>query len=312
MHTLVNEKLSQLKGKTVYFEPLGGNNGDNLIEMGSLEVFKRLNLTLTKDSAAADVIVINGSGDLSYHSSNDPIESTRQVSTMLKNNDKPVILLPSSTKPGNAKNMAKAVAGRNAPTIVFARDEISYGLFKEYLPGNIEVLLDYDMAFGLVGSEYINNLKKVSGKNSLLIVERFDKEGATELPLVYKAGFLRSLMPTGIKVILKKMLLNSVHTGTPFVKQCKEKVSQVFPAVKYYGIVAADISLPQNYTFDEFSKTVAQSAVVVSTRLHVCILAFMLDKNFIAVQFEDGNKLSGVFNYSLKSSDKANLWIKKK
>jgi len=296
----------------LFFEPLGGNNGDNLIEMGSKEVFKKLNLSFTNTVASADVILINGSGDLSYHLESEPIEATRQLTIMSGHKNVPVILLPSSCKEVNAVRMAKLLAERVAPTTVFARDEISYNLFKTNLPANVEVLLDHDMAFGLVGSELIANLKKVATNNSLLIVERFDEEGATEEPLIYKAKFLRSLLPAGIKVLLKKLLLNKVHSSTPFVGETKAKVAEAFPAVKYNDIVAADISLPQNYTFNDFTNKVAQSNVVVSTRLHVCILAFMLDKHFVAVQFDKGNKLSGVYNYSLKSSPKGNLWIKKK
>lgn len=106
------------------------------------------------------------------------------------------------------------------------------------------------------------------------------------------------------------MVLGSVHKNTPFVDEASAKVKELLPSAKYTGIHAADISLPQNHTFEDFGNAVAGASVVVSTRLHVCILAALLGKPFIAVQFAGGNKLSGVFENSLTDFKTGKLWIR--
>ena len=314
MHTKVIGELNKIKNKKIYFEALGGNNGDNLIEMGAQEVFKSLGLMLVSNIDDSDVIVINGSGDLSYHNElEDPIDNSRQVKIMLRNASKPVILLPSSCKEENVRKLDTLLKRRTASTIIFARDEISFNSLKTGLSDNIELYLDHDMALGLMNSELIQNLRRVKEKKQLLIVERFDGESASgDVPLVYKAKKLRQLMPGSIKRILKKILLKKVYSDTPFVEQAKDKVSELFPEMRFDQVVASDVSLPQNHSFDNFTKTVAESEVIVSTRLHVCILGFMLNKKVIAVQYEGGSKLLGVYNLTLQDSDRNNLWIRKK
>jgi exopolysaccharide biosynthesis predicted pyruvyltransferase EpsI len=309
-HDQVIKKLTEIQNNLVYFEQLGGNNGDNLIEMGALEVFSRLNIKLVSDPESAEVIVINGSGDLSYHPASKPIEETRQAKHFIKFPDKLVILLPSSSTPVNADRIAGIIKKRTAQTIIFARDAKSHKLFQAFEAPSVEVYLDHDMAIGLIGSKWLNDLTLQKRADNLLIVERFDAEGATTPPMIYRTpSILRSLIPRAIKNFVKKKALTSVHKNTPFIN---EAVKKHFPNVEYQTLIAADISLPQNHTFEEFSLSVARASVVVSTRLHVCILAAMLGKPFVAVQFEGGSKLSGVFESTLEDLPNAKLWIRKK
>lgn len=312
-HKYVTAKLEAIKDKKIFFEPLGGNNGDKLIEMGTMAVFERLQINLVASLSEAEVIIINGSGDLSYHSSDKPIEATRQVSIMLRFPEKPVILLPSSCTPGNAQNLQTALTQRRATTTLFARDAISFSLFKKLEDARIQVQLDDDMAFGLAGTKWLESLSSIPVHQTLLIVERFDAEGATQPPLAYKAPEgLRALIPENIKRWVKKNLLHSIHMNTPFVETSKQKVKELFPNVKYTTLKAADVSLPQNHSFTEFCEEIASSSIVVSTRLHACVLASLTGRHFIAVQFEGGNKVSGVFEQSLASNPLGKLWIKKK
>lgn len=313
MHKAVITILeSHFKGLKVYFEPLGGNNGDVLIEMGSKEVLKNTGINLVPDPAQAEAIVINGSGDLSYHSPDLPIENTRQAKMLLHDLSKPVLLLSSSCTEGNAKNLQTVLSKRQAKTFLVARDAISFAFLKKYAPETTDVQIDHDMAFALANSRFITDLLNMPQSNNLLIVERFDAEGATRPPAIYRAGKLRALIPNGLKDWLKRMLLGRIHASTPFVTEVKAKVKSAFPDIAYKDVLAADVSLPQNYTLEEFTQSVAKASVVVSTRLHVCILAYLLDKPFIAVQFEGGNKLKGVYEYSLASAEKGHLWIKAK
>ena len=311
LHEAVLTKLKELGSQSVYFEPLGGNNGDDLIEMGAMCVMKYVGIKLVPTPEEAEVIVINGSGDLSYHPRSKPIEDTRQASLLMRFRDKQVILLPSSSTQVNAARMIDVLKDRKATTVLFTRDAISYGLLKSLEGPQVEVMLDHDMAFGLHGSKFIEELKKKTSSGPLLIVERFDTEGATKPPAIYRTPvFFRSLIPSGLKNFIKKKTLGAVHKGTPFISEATGKVKELFPAVQYNDIKAADISLPQNHTFEEFADAVAGASVVVSTRLHVCVLAALLGKPFVAVQFEGGNKLSGVFKQSLESFQLGKLWIR--
>ena len=312
-HEAVLTKLNAIRGLKFYFEPLGGNNGDKLIELGALRVFEVIGLKEVKKIEEAEVIVINGSGDLSYHPVSKPIEETRQATLLRKFSQVPIILLPSSCTPANAQRLASIVQGRQAPTILFARDAYSFSSLKELATPKIEVLLDHDMAFGLAGSNWLESWKDSPVNNDLLVVERFDAEGATALPMVYKTPqFLRSLVPRKIKTLIKKKSLGTIHANTPFIEEAAIKVKEYFPGSGYQKIKAADISLPQNHSFEEFCSDIAAASVVVSTRLHVCVLAALLGKQVVAVQFEGGVKLAGVFENSLRKFPDTKLWIRKK
>jgi len=312
-HTAVIDKLKEFNSQTVFFEPLGGNNGDNLIEMGAMEIFKNTNINLQNKVQDAATIIINGSGDLSYHPASKPIEETRQAKYLINFPDKPVILLPSSSTPINVDRLIPILKNRNSQTILFARDSISFDLLKKLEGPKVEVYLDHDMAFGLYESQWLKRLSEKVTNGPLLVVERFDAEGATSPPMVYRTPiFLRSLIPNGLKNLIKRKTLESIHKNTSFVTEASDEVRKAFPSLVYADIKAADISLPQNYSFDSFAESVATSCGVVSTRLHVCILAALLGKPFIAVQFEGGNKLKGVFDHSLKNFNHSKLWIRKR
>src|SRR5436853_308259 len=49
-----------LRNKKVYFEPLFGNHGDKLIEVGSSLFLQRMAVHWVRNPATADIIVING------------------------------------------------------------------------------------------------------------------------------------------------------------------------------------------------------------------------------------------------------------
>lgn len=313
IHTVVAEVLDNLREKKVYFEALGGNNGDTLIEMGAKVLLKHHQVNLVDNFNDADIILINGSGDLSYHQSNQPIEETRQASILLKYRDIPVILLPSSCTPGNAEKLKDILRKRIAPTTLIARDEISFGNFRTMESEKVKVFSDHDLAFGLVGSKWLKKVKMNLQNNQLIIVERFDAEGCTTPPAFYtRTARLRSLIPAGIKQQIKKRYLGKMYANTPFVSKSEKMVKEFFPELHYDEVKAADISLPQNYSFEKFVEELAGASVVVSTRLHCCILAALLEKPFIAVQFEGGSKLLGVFEKSLQFFPNAKLQIIRK
>jgi len=312
MHTIVINKLKELKGKKVYFEPLAGNNGDNLMRLGAMVLFKELGLDLVDDISKAETVVVSGNGDLTIHPKNKPIEKSLLGLALLKYKDLPVIVLPCSCIASNAKRLSDIFNLRTGSTTIIARDEISYSLFREFAPANVEVYVDHDMSFALIGSDWLNDVKKRISNNSLLVVERFDAERATKPPGVFRIPVLfRSLVPNSLKNLIKKRALGAVYGNTPFVTEAISKAREHFPSLNYNVVKTGDISLPQNYSFESFVAEIANASAVVSTRMHVCIMAALLGKPFIAVQFEGGHKVSALFEKSLQKLPNARLWIKR-
>ncbi|MGB5943440.1 MAG: polysaccharide pyruvyl transferase family protein [Leeuwenhoekiella sp.] len=312
MHSVVNKQLSKIKNKKVFFEPLGGNNGDTLIEMGAKTVLEKNGIQLVKTPTEAEIIVINGSGDLSYVHDDQPIAETRQSRLITKYHQTPVILLPSSCTVANAQKLSTPLKKRSAETILIARDNYSFENLKKLSSPQVKIYCDHDMAFGLLGSSWLENKKTESTTSeNLLVIERFDAEAATVAPAIYsKTDWFRKVLPAGMKSALKHIFLNKIQESTPFVKESTKLVADYIPHIAYNNIQAADISLPRNYTFEEFIASEQRASIVISTRLHGCILAALLGKPFIAVQFKGGLKLKGVFEKSLQSFPNAYLHIK--
>ncbi len=311
MHSSVLKALRPYSGRAIYFDALGGNNGDNLIELGAREVLANLEIRLADHPLEGDAIVVNGSGDLSYLPRSRAIETTRQARDLADYPDKPLILLPSSTTEFNAERIARIVQRRSAETHLFARDALSLSRLSVHCSANANVEIDHDMAFALLGSDFINTLMTspsgLSEPVTLLIVERFDEERASELPALYRSP-IRRLIPRSVRKALKTRVLPSVHSNTAFAAAAAGKADELFPGMKYDRRVAADISLPQNHTFRDFVSSVVSSTTVVSTRLHVCILATMLGKNVVAVQPHGSDKIEGVFDQSLAGFSTTRLW----
>jgi exopolysaccharide biosynthesis predicted pyruvyltransferase EpsI len=63
-------------------------------------------------------------------------------------------------------------------------------------------------------------------------------------------------------------------------------------------VFAADISQTSLCSFDTFCSLIAQSAAVISTRLHVAVLAALLGKPTYLVA-GPGTKIRSVYEYSL-------------
>src|SRR5690554_2427492 len=269
-HSKLIELLRDLQDRYMVFEPLGGNNGDRLIELGARYLMERERVKLSNEVQSDSVIVINGSGDLTYHPSEKPIEETRQWQIFTTYPNNVVILLPSSTTNLNVSMISTAINARSAKTILFARDSLSYSFLLSLKSDLVEVHLDHDMAFALYNTSWLNEVKSYSNEDNLLIVERFDSERASEPSgshLVAKR--IAKVFPDSFKNFVKQRVLRKFYEDTVFVGQSKNKVAEVFPLEAYSKVVSADISLPKNYNFDEFVMQVASAGIVVSTRLHV-------------------------------------------
>lgn len=316
LQPLQNE-LEKYRGKRVFFEPLHGNNGDKLIEMGSREMLRRMEVNLVTDPYKAEVIICNGGAgmtDIWVHG----FQTLKYYSCVYP--DIPLVILPSSflfTK----TNFSSLFSNRSAPAFVYAREPYSLGSLQDLnFPTEVHLGIDHDMAFHLKNSKYLDNLQFQTDQKHILIVERNDPESvtgtyiATQPSLTKKSNnisqFIKRPIRRHILTPLKHMALSKslakLGINTTFAQECLTQVWHDYPHFQNLPVVAADISNPELCSFHTFSKFIASAAVVVATRLHVGILAAMLDK---PTYIKSGcyHKIRGIYEYSLQDKQNARL-----
>jgi exopolysaccharide biosynthesis predicted pyruvyltransferase EpsI len=324
--SLKNE-LSRYRGQTVFFEPLHGNNGDKLIEMGSLELLRQCEVNLVKKPQQAQLIVVNGGAgmtDIWVHG----------FQTLQAHNcnfpKTPLIICPSSfwfTK----TDFPALFNNRVAPALIYAREAYSLDILKNLVfPGQVQLALDHDTAFHLEGAAHIQNLRTRLAQKHILIVERDDPECVTKpypterliafpevtqsvtlpgwkncIPKVVKRPIYRHVI-TPLKRLTLAQHLGERDLNSSFTQSCLQRVWQDYPDLEKLPVFSADISDPSLCSFAKFSQLIAEAAVVVTTRLHVAILAAMLDKPTY-IKSGPYHKIQGIFDYSL--ADRDNMWF---
>lgn len=299
-------ELSPYSGKKVFFDPLEGNNGDLLIEMGGVEILRRVGTKLVRDPKDADVIVINGGAAMT--------DIWSHGFRVLENYNRlypktPLVILPSSfafTK----TDFPALFRDRIAPAFVYARERFSLKLLEDLtFPDTVRLGIDHDMAFQLQDTPYLQQWKARRAEKHILIVERIDPESITD---VYNppTSSWKQHIPWSVKRPINEHLLwplkrqklanrlGQLGLHSPFVQEWHQRVLSDYPHLRELPVYAADISRPDLCDFDRFSQLIAESAVVVATRLHVGILAAMLDKPTY-VKSGAYHKIRGIYEYSL-------------
>lgn len=318
----LKEELLRYQGKSVFFEPLQGNNGDKLIEMGSLELLSQCGVHRVKKPQRAELIVLNGGAgmtDIWTH-------GFQTLQTYNRNFPRtPLIICPSSfwfTK----TDFPALFRDRIAPASIYAREAHSLNILQSLVfPGQVKLGLDHDAAFHLEESFYIQKLRSKSARKHILIVERDDPESVTK-PLLETTNPLtastqinwKAYIPKAIKRPISRHIAMPIkhrvlakHLGkrdlnSPFTQDCLRQVWQDDPTLRNLPVFSADVSNQRLCSFSSFSQLVAEAAVVVTTRLHVAILAAMLDKP-VYVKPGSYHKIEGIFDYSL--AKRPNIWL---
>lgn len=307
--TTVVEALQDLQGKSIFFEPVGGNHGDTIIALGSRELFKRLNLTMQDDPERAEAIVINGNGAMGVEMYDKTLGGIWQYAQ--KFSDRPFIMLPSSFYfQGN--RLGNCFQNRAAPALVFARERYSFERIQDQIyPPNAQVGLDDDMAFQLRDSEFLRGLQARCTTKHILLVERFDPETATggTIQEVRAPRQLKQAMPAPVKNLLKAVIHRQRAAQTGFTPTILQRLYAECPQFHGLPVYAQDISSPVGFTFEQFIQAIVDAAVVISTRLHVAVLASLLEKpTFIVTGSAPYPKLKGVYEYSLAHLPYVHLW----
>lgn len=290
--------------------PAHKNIGDNLIWLGELEYLKRLphkmvytaNSTLCNDSKVnkADVILLQGGGNFGdLWEGYQPFR--RHIISRFKH--KRIILFPQSVFYNDHQQMlADAKLFNEHPDLILcARDEASFGIFKQYFTAN-KVLLVPDMAFCLDLQNRVDN----SVKNRILILKRTDKElheHFDEAKLISSIGNKAAIdvkdwptfdgnttstpQPKGFS--LRGLGLTKIIANIPLLDKLVDP---------RYGFVFS-----KNSTLEEYVETginfINQYDEVYATRLHVFILSVLLQKK-VHVFDNSYGKNSGLYLAWLK------------
>lgn len=312
-------ELAQFQGKRIFFEPLEGNNGDNLIGMGGLELLRRVGVKFVRSPHQAEAIVVNGGAGMT--------DIWGHGFKVLKNYNQhyssiPLIVLPSSFI-FSKTDFPTLFRERTSPAFIYTRERYSLKILEDLnFPGDVRLGIDDDMAFYLKDAAYIQKLRAKTAQKHILIVERNDPESVTNnrqsQQTTKPSSSWKRQIPPAIKMTIKRQLLwrmkrravgkniAEMDLQSPFTQEWQKQILEDYPNLQDLPVCAADISDPEICSFDRFGQLIAEAAVVVTTRLHVGILAAMLDK---PTYLKSGSyhKIRGIFEYSL--ADKDNVWL---
>ncbi|MSP14932.1 MAG: polysaccharide pyruvyl transferase family protein [Chloroflexi bacterium] len=305
---LLLQVLSSLGGKPVFFEPVGGNHGDTLIEMGSRHLLAKLGIIPVQDPAAAAAIIINGSGSVGVELWSPGLSGLKYYLQAFPHTL--LIVLPSSFY-FRGPYFPDLFAARTGPAYVFARDKYSFDLIQNQpYVSDVRVGIGNDMAFELGDSDFLRTLLSKCSEKHVLLVERFDQEATTaatrqlNIPQRFKAFF-----PPPMQHFLKKIIHHRRTGASTFSPLALQRLYHEFPQFMGLPVLVEDISSPVGFAFAQFTQAIAEAAVVITTRLHVAILAALLRKP-VFIQSGPGpyQKLRGVWEYTMSEMVNVHLW----
>ena len=280
-----------------YLEPMQGNNGDGLILLTSKYLLNKLGVPVVERPEDADQIFINGGGAM-----NDVggfgvriLESHRT-----RFPTKPLFIGPSTYR-FRGIDFGRILRIGAAPIDLFARDEESAGYVSECNPpANVHVHLSRDIALELECSEFIAALRQRVSEKHVLIAMRKDREG-TASPLIQrvKCKWLPRKIRRPFSALRDRLAARPAQARINAILK-SENVPAHLPRI--YRDVS--VSVP----FDEFVQKIADSALVITDRLHTGVLAHLLNKRLILLPGVY-HKIRGVYAMSMNyPGSRTSLW----
>lgn len=116
-------------------------------------------------------------------------------------------------------------------------------------------------------------------------------------------------LPGPIKRAAKRVLHRRRTAASGFTSTTLERLYSRAPQYRGLPVMAQDISSPVGFTFSQFVDAIVNAAVVITTRLHVGILAALLDKpTYLVSGGARYPKLQGVYEYSMADLPHVQLW----
>jgi len=292
--TAFAEFLGQRLDVPTFFEPLGGNNGDELIRMGAEHLLTKLAISRVASPDEARLIVINGGGGM-----NDIWRKGLEDFHRLRSThpDTEIVIGPSSFYFEQTDFAALIAAGR-APVTIFCRERASERLLHDILPpGTADVRLSHDLAFELIDSEWLGFLRSGTAESHVLITLREDREG---LVGSRRAGAAARL-PAPVRAPLKRLhaLYRRKQAGSNLSRLITQRGS-----FESLPIVNADIST--SVSFDRFVDLIRSAALIITDRLHVSILGCLLDRG-VTLLPGSYHKIRGVHEFSMSDAPHVEL-----
>jgi exopolysaccharide biosynthesis predicted pyruvyltransferase EpsI len=303
----VASALGRYAGGRAYFQLYPGNHGDRLIDLGSEEAIRRSGLSRVDRAAAADVIVFKGGFGLSQ-TWGDGIEPFRAIAQAAPTT--PIVLLPSTVDLAEGI-LRSCLARRRAPTLLFARERRTYDRLRSmHLGDDVTVALDHDMAFWLQGTEWLARFAQTRGTGKALVILRDDAEAGhpsrdhltltpARLGDSMPSRLLRTAVPFRARLALRRHLLARRQRPKEMTADELAGLARAIPELPRDAgdIRFGDLSMPEYYSFRQFTAAIAEASVVVTNRLHAGIFSAMLGRRTVFLTDQLG-KVTGVVEYS--------------
>lgn len=284
---LVHEVLSAFRGKSAFYCDIDGNNGDELLKLGSLQVLRQSGVGLSTSLQDCELIVVRGNGAM-IDAYREPVEELARIAMA---SQQPMIFLPSSWDL-RLESMEPFIK-RTAETILFAREQFSFDFLREHSRSpQLTILLDHDIALGLD----LDPLSIPISESHDLIALRTDAEQASPSALARGARKLYNSMVPAPARAKARPVIASIYSRVQASGHVRalpsEAEGQELPRI------VGDISDSGLYSFEEFCSVIGGSRRVTTSRLHAGVLAARLGKS---TQLLSGStpKIRGVYEFSL-------------
>jgi exopolysaccharide biosynthesis predicted pyruvyltransferase EpsI len=305
--TNLHEFFANLEYKNFYYHRYSGNNGDTLIDVGTQIFFRKHKININNNIKECECIILCGGGGivkewmvgiefLSFANINYP--------------NIPIIVLPSTLGKRDLE-LVSNFDKREANFYIWAREEYTFDILKSYSKKNFYIGIDHDMAFHAKDSDDLIVENKRAGY--ILLVERFDAEfNISEAHAIkQKQKFILSkilkktkqLLPRKLRRKIIRNLKPSKWQNRPFVKASLQEIYNDYPEAQKSNIMYCDISLRKNATYSEFLNIVKKAEFISTTRLHVAILGYLMNKP-VYIKYGENleHKIKGVYEFSLKNN----------
>ena len=285
------------RAKSFVYYSQEGNLGDLLIAEATRQLFGDLNILYTeyKEEELPEhyTLVHSGGGRFIPYWCN----IDKAIKQLCNDNVTQCIILPSSFS--NVDDLLKNFDERHT---IFCRDPYSYEYCKSMCPKST-VFIANDMGFYL----RLIDLRPVPTTNAEAYCISEDEISTLNS---IRNGLFEHLHE-GIKRAIVKAPLGGREKAIAFIlRSDKEK------GTKYKSEAAFDASIIWNTTgshmmfngnvLRQFSHALKQADVIVSDRLHVCIMAYLSGREVYMID-NNYRKLSGVYEQTLKDDPRAHL-----
>ena len=282
--------MRRVADKKTYLETfVRGNNGDQLILMGTKHVMKKVGCITVGGPQEAEQILFRGSGSINdiWRGGITVLEKYRRDFPNI-----PPIVGP-STYIFRQVDIGSVLNISDAPLTMFARDELSEKFVREIdLPDSVEVKVSPDLAFELTDTSFIVDLLGKRRQKNVLIAMRKDCEGAAGILTKIRGTWLPEKVRRPLSWVRDRLVsLRSRDVIETIIK--RENMPRNIP--KIYRDVSVSVG------FDEFLRMICDAALVITDRLHVGILGHMLNKRVVLICSGEyhRHKLKGVYDLSM-------------